>query len=74
MATTSLNTSVNFKKVYLLVQQLPLDQKKKLFKVLGDVNFPIPEEHKALVRKRIKNSKSTELLDWDKIKDDFEGI
>lgn len=34
----------------------------------------IPEQHKALVRERIKNSKDSELLDWDKVKDDFDGI
>lgn len=31
----------------------------------------IPEQHKALVRARIKNSKREELLDWDKVQDDF---
>lgn len=31
----------------------------------------IPEQHKALIRSRIKNSKKENLLDWDKVKDDF---
>lgn len=31
----------------------------------------IPEQHKALVRSRIKNTKREELLDWDKVQDDF---
>jgi hypothetical protein len=34
----------------------------------------IPEEHKKLVRSRIKNSKASELLDWDKEKNNFDGI
>lgn len=37
-------------------------------------SIDIPEEHKALVRERIKNSKEDELLDWDKVKDEFDGI
>lgn len=37
-------------------------------------NIDIPEEHKNLVRERIKNSKEDELLDWDKVKDEFDGI
>ena len=36
--------------------------------------FDIPVEHKTLVRERIKNSKDSELLDWDNVKDDFDGI
>ncbi len=34
----------------------------------------IPDYDKKLVRERIKNSKKDELLDWDSIKDDFNGI
>lgn len=34
----------------------------------------IPEEHKNLVRERIKKSKETELLDWSQVKDEFDGI
>lgn len=34
----------------------------------------IPEAHKAIVRQRIKNSKADELLDWDTVKNDFDGI
>lgn len=34
----------------------------------------VTEEHKKLVRDRIKNSKSEELLDWDKVKNNFNGI
>jgi hypothetical protein len=34
----------------------------------------IPEEHKAQVRERIKNSKDSELLDWNNVKNNFDGI
>jgi len=35
---------------------------------------PIPEPHKKLVRERIKKSKESTLLDWDTVKNDFDGI
>lgn len=44
------------------------------YKTAEATDFSIPEDHKALVRERIKNSKENELLDWDTIKDDFDGI
>lgn len=34
----------------------------------------VSEEHKTLVRERIKNSKATDLLDWETEKDNFDGI
>ena len=34
----------------------------------------ILEAHKKLVRERIKKSKESDLLDWESIKDDFDGI
>ncbi len=34
----------------------------------------IPEKHKDIVRERIKNSKASKLLDWDLVKNDFDGI
>ncbi len=34
----------------------------------------IPEAHKKLVRDRIKKSKESTLLDWDSVKNDFNGI
>ncbi len=34
----------------------------------------IPDTHKKLVRDRVKKSKEAKLLDWDKIKNDFDGI
>ena len=68
---------LSFKQVFELVKQLPMEQKKKLIKVLqkeSPVNDDIPEQHKALVRDRIKHSKATALLDWDNVKNDFDGI
>jgi hypothetical protein len=34
----------------------------------------IPKEHQSLVLDRIKHTKEDELLDWESIKDDFDGI
>lgn len=34
----------------------------------------VSEKDKNLVRDRVKNSKSSDLLNWDKVKDDFDGI
>ena len=34
----------------------------------------IPDEHKKIVRERIKKSKDNELLDWDIIKNEFNVI
>ena len=42
--------------------------------VENELVFDIPEEHKAQVRERIKNSKDSELLDWNNVKDSFDGI
>jgi len=38
------------------------------FEVSKEKEFEIPEEHKILVRERIKNSKEGDLLDWEKAK------
>jgi|GEM_PF-967028 len=60
---------LSISQVFELVKQLPAEHKKKLIKALqkeDKENGEIPEEHKAIVRKRIKNSKASELLDWDK--------
>lgn len=48
----------------------------KALKIKFEVSqsMDIPEEHKNLVRERIKNSKEEDLLDWDQVKDDFDGI
>jgi hypothetical protein len=78
MATTAnqLHLPLSFNQLFELVKQLPADQKKKLIKVLEKENTTedIPEQHKVLVRARIKKSKADNLLDWDNVKNDFDGI
>ena len=77
MSSTQLNLPLSFTQLFQLVKQLPVEQKKKLIKVLqteGIVLDDIPEQHKALVRNRIKKSKADDLLDWDAVKNDFDGI
>ena len=34
----------------------------------------VPEWHKTIVRERIKNSNTKDLLDWNSVKNDFDGI
>ena len=34
-------------------------------------SIDIPEQHKSLVRSRIKSTKQEQLLNWDKVQDDF---
>ena len=34
-------------------------------------DYIIPEKHKALVRERIKNSKTEDLVNWEDAKDSF---
>lgn len=47
----------------------------ELFEQLGletEHEYEIPEEHKEIVRERIKNETPDQLLDWEEIKDDFD--
>lgn len=49
----------------------------ELFEQLGletEFEYEIPEEHKEIVRERIRNANENpdQLLDWDEIKDDFD--
>jgi adenylate kinase family enzyme len=37
-------------------------------------NDEIPIEHQNLVLERIKNTKEEDLLNWENVKDDFDGI
>ncbi len=48
----------------------------KALKIDFEINnsMEIPEEHKSLVRKRVSNSKAKTLLDWNSVKNDFDGI
>jgi hypothetical protein len=81
MAATanSYRLPLSFSQIFELVKQLPLPQRKKLIKVLQQestsvITNDIPQEHKAMVRDRIKKSKPSELLDWESAKNDFDGI
>lgn len=49
----------------------------ELFEQLGletEFEFVIPEEHKEIVRERIRNANENpdQILDWDEVKDDFD--
>jgi len=51
----------------------------ELFKQLGleiknNEDYLIPDEHKEIVLNRIKNTKEADLLNWEDVKDDFDGI
>jgi hypothetical protein len=51
----------------------------ELFKQLGleiksSESYLIPDEHKEIVLNRIKNTNEKDLLNWEDIKDDFDGI
>ena len=50
----------------------------ELFKRLGlevkNQELVISKEHQEIVLDRIQNTKEEDLLDWDEIKDDFDGI
>jgi len=56
---------------------IPISDWKKLkrrYKGIEDTATEVPDWQKDLVRDRIKNSKEEDLLDWDQVKDDFDGI
>ena len=44
------------------------------FEVPKNDDFEIPDSHKKVVRERVKKSKTDELLDWDEVKNNFNGI
>lgn len=58
---------------------VPDDKYKFFLELIQSLNFvtleevDIPEEHKALVRKRIEisNKNPDQLLDWDQVQDNF---
>ncbi len=66
------------KQVTLNIPDTKLRFFMELFKQLGlevsDEEVVIPEEHKEIVLERIQNTKEEDLLNWDDIKDDFDGI
>ena len=55
----NLNIPLNFSQVVDIVRQLSPSEKTKLKEVLeGEQNIVIPEEHKNMVRQRIKTSET----------------
>ena len=65
------------KEITLKVPDTKIHFVLELFKQLGlevkEKDTHIPEEHKNIVLNRIKNTKEEDLLDWDDVKDDFDG-
>ena len=69
---------------YIVIQQPTnldkLDALKSFLKALkikvefSNTEFDIPDDDKKMVIDRIKNSKSEKLLDWDTVKNNFNGI
>jgi hypothetical protein len=53
-----LNVNIGLKEIVDLVKQLPEEEKGQLFHLLEEEQYVnnIPEEHKTLVRERIKKS------------------
>lgn len=66
------------KEITLKVPDTKLRFFMELFKQLGleikDEEPFISKEHQKIVMDRIKNTKEEDLLNWDDIKDDFDGI
>jgi hypothetical protein len=66
------------KEIILKVPDTKLRFFMELFKQLGlevkDEELVISEEHQEIVLDRIQNTKEEDLLNWDDIKDDFDGI
>ncbi len=68
----------------LIIIQQPMNQDKlealKAFLIALKIKFEvtsedsIPIEHQNFVLNRVKNSHSSELLNWNDVKDDFDGI
>ena len=42
--------------------------------VKGEEDLFVSKAHQKIVLDRIKNSKSENLMNWDDVKDDFDGI
>jgi hypothetical protein len=53
-----LNINIGLQEIVDLVKQLPVEEKGQLFHLLEEEQYVnnIPEEHKALVRERIKKN------------------
>lgn len=67
----NLNIPLNFNQVVDIVKQLSPKEKTKLKEVLeGEQDIIISEEHKSIVRQRMKASEAnpSRLLNWDEVK------
>lgn len=66
------------KEITLKVPDTKLRFFMELFKQLGleikDEELVISKKHQEIVMDRIQNTKEEDLLNWDDIKDDFDGI
>lgn len=72
-AAPNIYLPLNFNQLFELVRQLPDKEKQQLIGLLKqeqEENIPIPEEHKKLVRQRIKHYREhpEELIDWETAK------
>jgi hypothetical protein len=72
-ASPNIYLPLNFKQIFELVKQLPNKEKQQLLGLLHqerEDNVIIPEEHKKLVRQRIKKytQHPEELINWDTAK------
>ncbi|MFA5648906.1 MAG: addiction module protein [Bacteroidales bacterium] len=67
----NLNVPLNFNLVIDIVRQLSTEEKAKLKEVLeSEQEVDIPEEHKNIVRRRVKASEAdpSRLLNWNEVK------
>lgn len=70
-ASANIFLPLKFTQIFELVKQLPNKEKQQLLGLLRkdqEKNMPIPEEHKKIVRQRVKKyAKNPDaLIDWDK--------
>ncbi len=67
MSSISIQTTINFQQLLDVVKKLTPAEKMKLNEAIWDENMAIPEEHKTLVLKRIKNAKDNpeSMIEWD---------
>ena len=45
--------------------------KKLGFVEIEDTNIEVPEHHKKIIKERLKKLQKEDLLEWNKVKDDF---
>ena len=72
-AAPNIYLPLNFNQLFELVKQLPAKEKRHLIGLLKqeqEENMPIPEEHKKIVRQRIKyyHEHPEEMIDWETAK------